>query len=350
MISRLTPTRCGPIGVDIGSRSVKLLQLNGARTQVLDAARWDLPVEEAASAERQDELIVEAIGRAREGRAFRGRKAVLCLNATDLFVQNLRVNKAEGDELTKIVHFEAAGRLPFARELAEMCFVEAADVRQGDAVRREVILIACQRPRIERLLAIGEQAGLQPAAVDTEPGAMLRCYLKQYRRDDDQQRMTLYVNVGSRNTGVLIARGGDATFIKYIDFGGHHLDQALSKYLKIPMTDATALRRHNGDRRADQRDAEVSRSINEAIRPLLENLANELALCVRYHSVTFRGQPLAHVVVGGGEASESLADWLGAKLAMPCELGNPLRSFGPTALPGRAAQWDVATGLALREE
>ncbi|MFW6124845.1 MAG: pilus assembly protein PilM, partial [Pirellulales bacterium] len=217
MVSLLPTARCGPIGVDIGSRSVKLLQLDAARSRVVDAVRWDLPVDEPSGAAGRDERIVEALQRAREGRAFRGRKAVLCLNAADLFVQNLRVNTAEGDELSKNVQCEAAGRVPFDRELAEMRYVEAADVRHGDAIRREVILIACQRPRIERLLSIGERAGLLPVAIDVEPAALLRCYMKQYRRDDDQQRLMLYLNVGSRNAGVLIARGPHAMFIKYID-------------------------------------------------------------------------------------------------------------------------------------
>ena len=40
-----------------------------------------------------------AIARAREGRRFRGRRAVFCVGADDLFVQNIRVAQADGDEL-----------------------------------------------------------------------------------------------------------------------------------------------------------------------------------------------------------------------------------------------------------
>jgi hypothetical protein len=46
----------------------------------------------------------------REGHDFRGREAIFCLGAGDLFVQNIRVAPASGDELKKIVHCEAAGR------------------------------------------------------------------------------------------------------------------------------------------------------------------------------------------------------------------------------------------------
>ena len=84
MVDWLPRQRCGPIGVDIGSRSVKLTQFDAARTRVHDAARWDLPSEPAANPAQDG--IVEAIRHAREAQLPRPR-AVLCLGAGNLFVQ-----------------------------------------------------------------------------------------------------------------------------------------------------------------------------------------------------------------------------------------------------------------------
>ena len=349
MVNILPSHRCSPIGLDIGSRSIKLLQFDAARTTIHDAARWDLPAEPAANADRQDERVIDAIHHAREGRNFRGRDAVLCLGAGSLFAQNIRVAQASGDELKKIVQFEAAGRLPFASEEAEFRFIEADDVKQGDTVRREVILLACHKPSIDRLLGVAEKAGLRPVAIDVEPAAVLRCYIRQFRRDEDQQRRMMMVNIGASNTMAVISRGSDTMFIKYIDIGGRHFDEAVARNLKMTPADAAALRRHNGDRRADQRDPEIARSITESVRPVLDKLTHELSLCLRYYSVTFRGQPLAQIILGGGEASDALSEWLGTHLDIPCETGNPLRPFEKATAAGRASQWDVAAGLALRE-
>ena len=281
--------------------------------------------------------------------AFRGRDAVLCLGAGSLFVQNMRVAQASGDELTKIVHFEAAGRLPFGSEEAEIRYLEADDVKQGESVRREVILLASRRPSLERLLGVAELAGLRPTAIDIEPAAMLRCYARQLRREDDLQRRLMFVNVGASNTMAVIARGTDTMFIKYIDVGGRQFDEAVARHLKLSPGDAAALRRHNADRPAPGRDPEIARGIGDAVRPVLERLSQQLALCLRYYSVTFRGQPPEQVVLGGGEATETLAEWLAARLELPCEVGNPLRPFGESHVAGPAGQWDIAAGLALRE-
>ncbi len=345
----LLKNRCGPIGIDIGSRSVKLMQFDAARSRVRTTARWELPPETAANQDRQDDRLVEAIRHAREGRDFHGRDAVLCLGTGRLFAQNLRVAHAAGDELTKIVHFEAAGRLPFSSEEAEIRYIEADDVKQGDTIRREVVLLACHRPLLDRLLGVARRAGVRPVAIDAEPAAMLRCYRRQYRRDDDQQRRMMFVNVGASNTLALIARGAGAMFVKYIDIGGRHLDEAVARHLKMSPGDAMALRRRDGDRQPEQRDPEIARGIDEALRPTLDKLAHELSLCLRYYSVTFRGQPLAQIMLGGGEATESLAQWLAARLDLPCDVGNPLRPFEKGEVAGRPGQWDVVAGLALRE-
>jgi type IV pilus assembly protein PilM len=113
--------------------------------------------------------------------------------------------------------------------------------------------------------------------------------------------------------------------------------------------DAVALRRHNGDRRGDARDPEIVRGIDESVRPVLEKLAHELSLCLRYYSVTFRGQPLSEIVLSGGEATDTLAAWLSSQLDLPCAMGDPLRPFEKDTVAGRHGQWDVATGLALRQ-
>ena len=53
------------------------------------------------------------------------------------------------------------------------------------------------------------------------------------------------------------------------------------------------------------------------------------------------------VVVGGGEATDALVEWLAKRLDVPCELGDPLRSFEKPALAGRVTQWDVAARACL---
>jgi len=339
----------GPIGVDIGSRSIKLIQLTADRTQIRDAVCWDIPAVVSSDPAARSRQMVDMLTQAREGRAFRGRDAVLCLGTAELFVQNMRVPQMVGDQLQEVVQKEAASRVPFEASQIETRFFEADTVRQGDAYRREVIVLACQRTAVESLLRVAQATGLNPVAIDAAPAALLRCYAAQFRRSSDEEMCAMFASVGASCTTVVIARGDSPRFIKQIAFGSRHLDEAVARDLKMKLADAAALRRPHGARRADRRAPEVAQSIAKATRPLLESLANDLAMCMRYYSVTFRGQPLSRVIVGGGEASAGLVESLATRLDLPCELADPSRPFKQAALPGRATQWDVAVGLALRE-
>lgn len=350
MIARLSRNRFGPIGVDIGSRSVKLVQFTADGSRLLESARWDLPnFDETRDEEAVISQTAEALEQALEGRAFKGRDAVLCLNDRQLFLQNIRVPKAESDIVDRAVQQEAAARVPFPVAEVEIRYLEAADVRQGDSIMREVILMACHRPVLEQTLSVIERANLKPVAVDVEPAALARTYASQFRREQDQEARAMYVHVGYASTLVVIAEADELLFVKYVELGGKHFDEVVAKRLKMPLPDAASLRRHHGDRRSNRQDPEIERSVSDAMRPALEKLAGELSMCVRYHSVTFRGKPLQTFVLGGGEASQQLLDALNKRLGLHAELSDPFRMYPRAGVTGRTAQWDVASGLALRE-
>jgi len=339
----------GPIGVDLGTRSVKLVQMNRDRTRVLESVRWDLPTDPPKDLDEQCARWTKALVEAREGRKFRGRDVVVCLGPRELIVQNLRVAKPAVGDIEPAILKEIQERSSFSPAESEIRFLEAADVRQGDTVRREVIVLACRRELLARYLKAVDDAGLKPAAVDVEPQTLLRCYSAQYRRDEDKDVRSIVVHVGNLNTTVVIAQDEEILFVKYIELGGKHFDEAVARSLKMEPDAAWAIRRNNGDRRAELQDPEIARSVAESLRPVVDRLANEVSLCIRYHSVTFRGRPLTRLILGGGEATQNLVERLAARLDLKCELGDPFRTFGNSAVAGRRSQWDVAVGLAMRQ-
>ena len=351
MIPYFTYRRAGPIGIDLGSRSVKMVQFSADRRSLIAAGRWEFPPASAESEapELRAQKIAELVQRGLSERKFVGRDVVLCLGEGEVVLQNIRVPKSEGAELDRYVAQETAGRVPFGVDEAEIRYIEAADVRQGDAVMREVIVFACHRPVLQKSLDLVTGSHLNPLAVDVEPAALVRTYAAQYRRQDDVNERALVVHIGSKRTAAVIAQGEEMLFVKYIDIGGSHLDAAIARHLHMDAKEASSMRRHSGDRRTDLQDPEVMRSVNDATRGVLERLAGELSLCVRYHSVTFRGQPLARMVLGGGEATPQLAETLGKSLNLKAEMSDPFRAMSMQRDVGRRGLWDVAAGLALRE-
>lgn len=350
MIRWLPRRRFTPIGIDVGTRSVKLVQFTADRSHVVDVSRAELsPLPDDATDDARRAQLVEAIANAREGRQFKGREVIVGLDEKQLFLQNIRVPRAAGEEMDRLVQQEVAGKVPFPIAEAEVRYLEAADVRQGEQVLREVVVFACHQPALDATLALCDAARLTPLAIDVEPAALARAYAAQYRREADQAQRAVLVHFGYTRSAVVIAQGDDILFVKYVDIGGAQLDAAVARHLKMTLAEATSLRRHNGDRRNDQQAPETAKSIYEATRPVLDRLVGEIAMCIRYHSVTFRGQPLVRLVLGGGEASPQILEALSKSIDLKGELSDPFRALSVAPATHRKGQWDVAAGLALRD-
>ena len=338
--------RCGPIGLDIGARWLKLVQFSADQTRLIDAVRVEMPAH--SNQQAFSDTLAQAWKKARLGRDFRGNEAVVCISDPQLFLQNIRVQRAGGD-LERLVKQEAYSRIPFPAAEAEIRYLEAGDVRQASAVFREVIVLACHRPVIAELIVNLDKAGVHPLAVEVEPLALLRAGLAQLRRESDQNQRALFAHIGYSRTLIVVAQGDEPLMIKYLDLGGKDFDAAVAHQLEMELAGAATLRRNAGDRRQEQQDPEVNRTIAEALRPVIDKLQNEIMLCLRYHSVAFRGHPLTKIMLSGGEASTLVQTALNSKMDLKCELSEPFRAFSTAPNSSRRGQWDIAVGLALRE-
>ncbi|MCS7238725.1 MAG: pilus assembly protein PilM [Thermoguttaceae bacterium] len=343
----LTGKRASVVGAEWAAGLLRLVQLDLARLEVIRLAERRLAPGEKVNGEAVDSHQQAAFLRQVWRQAgFRGRDVYLSLGPGELFLQNIRLPQ-DAANVDAAVCAEVANRIPYPLEEMELRYVPAGTVRQGENIRQEVIVFACQRKAIEHKLAVVDEAGLRCQGIDVHPAALLRCYRFQLRREADRQQPIAFVSV--RETGTLVVAGSreQPYFVKSVEVTSGHFDEAVARSLGLSVEEAAALRRHQGDRRQDNRDPELSAAIAQATVAPLERLAAEVALCLRYCSVTFRGQAPREIILSGAEATADHAEVLSRRLGVPVRAGNPFLPFknAPTAgIPGR---WDIALGLAL---
>src|SRR5439155_14233980 len=158
--------------------------------------------------------------------------------------------------------------------------------------------------------------------------------------------------------------------VKPVDIGGHQITEAVSRKLGISLLEAAALRRRLMEQQSSavagagagaatntsasaKRDP-VAQAVFDATRGTMEELGREIALCLRYYSVTFRGQRPTRVKLIGGEASDpDLLASLQAALPIPADAGRPLHSIDTSRMKpddrrGYMSEWAVALGLGLK--
>ncbi len=351
----------GPIAVDLGGHRVKLMQLSHRDGQAQLSAWAELcPPEDADTAERM-KWLKGALREAIDGRGFRGRRVVTALGPGEFELKNVRLPTMPAEELRAAAEFEAHERFAMKPEQAEFRHLVAGQVRHGSEVREEVIVLASPRNVIDERIALLTETGLEPVALDITPSAMARCFVRFLRRAEDASAVNVFVDVGWRGTSLCVTRGAEVCFVKLFDIGGAAFTKALASRLELSEADALRLRVKIIGAAAQKQPApadvppELLDSAADAVRPVVEQLAREVQLSMRYFSVTFRGQRPECLTFVGGEAHEPmLIPVITNGLDIPCTVGDPLRGLRGTAgLAERSARcyrpaWAVATGLAFR--
>lgn len=354
---------CGPIGVDVGASSVKLLQFSddGGQPSITAAAYCEILSSTEDPAERQA-YIKQTVSEALQRDAFKGRRAVTSLGISDFQMKSIRLPHMPPDDLATAVEFEAKDRFGLEGQDAQFQFINAGEVRHGNELKDEIIVFAVPASVVQQRLELLESCGLEPYSVDAAPCAVARSFVRFLRRADDAQAVNVFVDLGRSGTCIIITRGTELMFLKVIDVGGEHFNQAVAKALNIAKAQAAELRvrimRGGAGRRTEDRSdvtPDMSAAVADALRPLVDRLARDLQLCLRYFAVTFRGQRPDSLTFVGGEANEPLLSKIVSETVdVPCIIGHPLRGVGRTELLGgrdrRTIQpaWSVACGLALK--
>lgn len=356
-------TKYHPIGLDIGHDSVKMIQLErcGDALSVTAAACAPLPAEARVSPDTRLAIATTIIRQMFRQHPFRGRRIVTTLPREIVQIRNLRLPMVPLDTLEAAVRAEAKNILSFDPAEAQLEFLPVGEVRQGTESRQEVILLAARHQDITAFIETIGVAGLELAALDIEPCAMYRAIDRFIRRRDDELEVHVLVDVGLQGSRVVIGRGREVCFIKSIEIGGRHFQEAVSRSLGITVEESQSLRRRlcetteDGatDSAPDEKD-HVRRAAHDATRGVMEDLAREISRCLRYFSVTFRGQRPTRLRLIGGEATDpQLLATLDKMLAIPAEVAKPLLSFDTSRMKsadptGPLAEWGLAVGLALK--
>jgi type IV pilus assembly protein PilM len=353
----------GPIGLDIGAASIKMLQFadQGGGPAVIAAAYCQLPLSQDNPG-RGDAALEYAIAEALQQHPFCGRNVVAALSCREFQMKNIRLPRMPVEEKASAIQFEAQDRFGTEGGEQQIRHLIAGEVRHGNELKEEIIVFAATEEVVAARVRMLEALKLKPVAIDIAPCAVARSFFRFLRRAEDLKAVNVFLDVGRRGTSIVLTRGLELSFLKMVNIGGEHFNDAVAQALSIPQEEAADLRiriiRQTCSRRTGDRPAvpeEMQAAVADAVRPLIERISREVQLCLRYFAVTFRGQqPQSLTLVGGEAHAPTLIRIIGEDIDIPCTIGNPLRGIRRIGRIGgldqRALQpaWAVACGLAMR--
>ncbi|MFM7051150.1 MAG: pilus assembly protein PilM, partial [Planctomycetota bacterium] len=311
-----------------------------------------------ADAEPSDDLLrrTTSLLAAMRRAGFAGREVTVGLPASVARMQVTRMAPLSDKDAADAVAWEASERLGISHEsIVAASVATGAHAQAGDA-REERILVGMDRREVDGVLDALLSAGYEPVLVEPRFASIARALSRRTRRDADAADVRAVLFVDHASSTVLVLRGSRVAFCREIAIGGKGLDEAVAARLSVSVEQASALRARRcaavrGDGPAV--DAVAEDAAMAATRATLDMLAGEVALYLRYFSVSFRGGQVQRIVVGGPHGCEPR---LAATVEESCRIRavdaveELPEAFRAPAWAAQSMDWCAAFGLAAWSE
>ncbi len=406
-----------PVAIDLGFAGIKALQITtGETSQLIAAACLPTPEELLEDPNKRLAFQFAALPRVLKAGGFKGKRAVCSIPAGQMFCKHMQIPRSDNVDVEALVEAatsQAVGCAPEALIYRHVVVDDAqAPSSGGGGAKQEVISLATSRELIGKTMDAVRSAKMELVGIQPEFMASLQSFQHINRRTADQEVSTLYLDMGAGTTKVGIAHGQNLVFAKVIQFGGRELDHAAARELNCTVPEAR-IRRHEADAviappsqggahaaakpkkglaaidaaiaaqgdlgpadsgimaavaddqrtsnlpapglTEDVREQPVAASVVDLAEPL-EQLVDEVAMCIRYYETIFPGKKVNRAIFFGGEARHrALCQHVARALRLPAQVADPLARISRTGgekltgvdLTTPQPGWTVAVGLAL---
>ncbi len=338
-------------GLDIGSSSIKLVELEGKlnNLKLVGLGYENLPDTAIVEGQIMElNTVAETIQNIFQANQIQSNQVITGVSGYSVIVKTIVLPPMSHEELEESIVWHAEESLGFRSSEVNFDY----HITEETPEHTKVLIAACKKERIEILKQAIQFAGKQLAIIDVDTFALQNCYEINYQPSDSD--VVALMNIGASTTNVNIVRGTTSLFTRDITMGGNQFTDAIQRGLGIGFQQAEAIKRGI---------TEATQGVDEqTILSLLETPMEYLALEIQRTFDFFRASEEGYntqvrkiLISGGGSKLSRLPQYLSSKLEMPVEVLDPFREikvdtrkFDPDYLSEIMPEMALAVGLALR--
>lgn len=338
------------IGVDIGSSSVKLVQLASAGSSYRVEAFAVEPIPEGAVSEgtiSEPEQVAEAVKRAMQRGGFKAKACAMAVTGSAVITKiiNLAADLSE-DDIEGQIEVEAGQYIPYPREEVSLDFeVLGPSPRNADLL--EVLLAASKTEHVDARRVVADLAGLTIRIIDVESYAIANAFDLVRKSSGIESSETIGVlNIGSTVSTMIVLRGNRTIYSREHGFGGHQLVEECMRRYGMDTEQASFLQR------GEEPPAGFE---DEVLEPFRQNVIQQISRALQFYSSSSDYSSLSTLfITGGGASVPGLAEAVGNEVGISCEIADPLKDLrlspkiNARALDQVRPSLTTACGLALR--
>lgn len=325
------------VGLDIGSYNIKIAQVQIKNNAFKITA---LGIKDI----RQEPDIIKAIKQLLEETHISVKEVNISLSGENIVARYLSLPKMTEAELHKAMSYELEDHIPFKPEEVHSDYYILGEEKNSKN-RMKVLLVAAKKELLETRLKIIEKTGLIPRVITMDALAVKNTFYFNYPQKNATVNVAL-LNIGDKNTNLLIAHEQIPYFIRDTRFGGEMITSSIQTKSGIAKKDAEKLKNN------PEGSAEILQIIKSS---LSNNLLNEIFVSLDfYENLTER--KIDEIYISGGSSQlAGIKELLGGYLGLGVFALEPFKnfSFAPNipqeTLASLAPYFSVAIGLALEE-
>jgi len=345
LLSRSKPL----IGLDIGSNSIKAVELTKSRkgyeltgfaSEVLEP---DSVVDGAIMNSR---AVAEAIKSVLFVGKFKPKGISAGVSGHSVIVKRIVVPGATSAEVDASIQFDAEQHIPFQISEVNLDYQVIGPVGTGDP-EMEVLLVVAKKDKIQNHTNVIKSVGRNADVVDIDAFALQNAFEANYTVDSGATIALL--NIGASLMNINITKGGMPLFIRDVSVGGNQYTDILQKELQLSFQEAEDLKlgKTGGESEA------------EMVQPLLESVTDMLVMEVQktfdFFRETYPRETISQVLISGGTSRiAGIAQRIEETFGYPTQVMDPFKSvtIGPKVdvakVTAMGPSLAVAVGLALR--
>jgi type IV pilus assembly protein PilM len=367
LLPRLAPGSAS-VGVDIGSNTIKVVQLQQARDGAHLSKAGSAPAPAGAV---KGGVVVDAVAVAQ---ALRSLLDTLQIDARlvtggiagpTVVAREVPLPAMSDRQLRKSIQWEARNYISFPVEDSIVEYEVLARPESATGQMR-VMLVAAPRDMVGSQVEVLELAGLEPLAIEIQPFAAMRGLLASDIVTDVDEETVALLGIGASYTEITIVKGGRFVLTRTIPIAGNAFTEAIKNALDVDEAEANQVKENamqlvlSEEERATLDPA--AQQASRAVEPLLDELIREVRRSLAYHDYQQQSPEASagelgasQILLSGGSAKlPGIENYFRAQLGVPVRVVRVFTSSIPaglnrTYLESHAPSLLVGAGLALRE-
>jgi len=355
------------IGIDIGSSSIKIVQLRASRgVAVLETygeislgpyAKQAIGKMVKLSPEQTAEAIIDLMREAN----VTARSGGVSIPFSSSLVSVLTLPDVDKDALKRIVPIEARKYIPvqisevtidwfvIPREEGEQSAFDQVqkEVAKGPKTQ-EVLLVAIQNATLRGYQTLTSTAGVNVGFYEIEIFSVIRSVV------DHGVAPILVVDIGAATTKIYIVERGVVRLTHLTTIGGQHMTEVLARSMGWEFEKAERIKRERGLVNSAAYSTVENEQIKAALLSTLSRIFSEVNRVLLSYGQRYNKNVARIILTGGGASLPGLSGVAKTSLNVEAQIANPFAhteapAFLDTVLRDIGPGFAVSIGLALRK-